>query len=107
VCPTAAASATQSVADDELRHGHCAGGSWPPSTQHESRGGRDQTGGSRPSAHEQDTTIHADMRRGRVAQDDEWAEGRRYLDLDIITRAQAITKTEQEVTDTDLQAITA
>ena len=47
------------------------------------------------------------MRRGRVAQDDEWAEGRRYLDLDIITRAQAITKTEQEVTDTDLQAITA
>ncbi|MCW2759835.1 MAG: transposase [Marmoricola sp.] len=42
-------------------------------------------------------------------QHDEWAEGRRYLGLDIITRAQATTttNTEQEVTDPDLQAISA
>ena len=41
-------------------------------------------------------------------QHDEWAEGRRYLGLDIITRAQATTtETEQEVSDPDLQAISA
>ena len=41
-------------------------------------------------------------------QHDEWAEGRRYLGLDIITRAQATTTdTEQEVSDPALQAISA
>jgi putative transposase len=42
-------------------------------------------------------------------QHDEWAEGRRYLGLDIITRAQATTSTDmtKEVTDPDLQAISA
>jgi putative transposase len=41
-------------------------------------------------------------------QHDEWTEGRRYLGLDIITRAQtATTQTEKEVTDPDPQAISA
>ncbi len=41
-------------------------------------------------------------------QHDEWAEGRRYLGLDIITRAQAVTtETPQEAIDTELQAISA
>jgi transposase-like protein len=40
-------------------------------------------------------------------QHDEWAEGRRYLGLDIITRAQATTIETEEVTDPDLQAISA
>ena len=41
-------------------------------------------------------------------QHDEWAEGRRYLGLDIITRAQAATTPEtEEVSDPDLQAISA
>jgi putative transposase len=40
-------------------------------------------------------------------QHDEWAEGRRYLGLDIITRAQAISTETEDVTDTDLQAISA
>jgi putative transposase len=40
-------------------------------------------------------------------QHDEWAEGRRYLGLDIITRAQALTNQTEEVTDPDLQAISA
>ena len=40
-------------------------------------------------------------------QHDEWAEGRRYLGLDIITRAQATTTETEEVTDPDLQAISA
>ena len=40
-------------------------------------------------------------------QHDEWAEGRRYLGLDIITRAQALTTETKEVTDPDLQAISA
>ena len=41
-------------------------------------------------------------------QHDEWAEGRRYLGLDIMTRAQAVTtETPKEVTDPDLQAISA
>ena len=40
-------------------------------------------------------------------QHDEWAEGRRYLGLDIITRAQATTTQTEEVTDPDLQAISA
>jgi putative transposase len=40
-------------------------------------------------------------------QHDEWAEGRRYLGLDIITRAQALPTETKEVTDPDLQAISA
>jgi transposase-like protein len=42
-------------------------------------------------------------------QHDEWAEGRRYLGLDVLTRAQAIdTSTTEEVTDQlTIQAITA
>ncbi len=41
-------------------------------------------------------------------QHDEWAEGRRYLGLDIITRAQAVTtETPQEAIDTEPQAISA
>jgi putative transposase len=42
-------------------------------------------------------------------QHDEWAEGRRYLGLDIITRAQAISTAPdtEEVTDPNLQAISA
>jgi len=39
-------------------------------------------------------------------QHDEWAEGRRYLGLDIITRAQTTTVETEEV-DPDLQAISA
>ena len=39
-------------------------------------------------------------------QHDEWAEGRRYLGLDIITRAQTTTAQTEEV-DPDLQAISA
>lgn len=41
-------------------------------------------------------------------QHDEWAEGRRYLGLDVLARAQAATSTEQEATD-DItpQALTA
>ncbi len=41
---------------------------------------------------------------------DEWAEGRRYLGLDVLTRAQAVTtpSDKEEVTaELDLQAITA
>ncbi|MBB5785864.1 IS256 family transposase [Jiangella mangrovi] len=42
-------------------------------------------------------------------QHDEWAEGRRYLGLDVLTRSQAVATAEQEVTDEELtlQAITA
>ena len=42
-------------------------------------------------------------------QHDEWAEGRRYLGLDVLARSQAVTNhTEEEVTDElTLQAITA
>lgn len=41
-------------------------------------------------------------------QHDEWAEGRRYLGLDVLTRSQAPDPTpHQEVADTDLQALTA
>jgi putative transposase len=42
-------------------------------------------------------------------QHDEWAEGRRYLGLDVLTRAQAVdTRTSEEVTDQlTIQAITA
>ena len=42
-------------------------------------------------------------------QHDEWAEGRRYLGLDILTRAQAVdtTTNEQEVTEPAIQALTA
>jgi putative transposase len=41
-------------------------------------------------------------------QHDEWIEGRRYLGLDVLTRAQAVDTTdEQEVTDPELQALTA
>ena len=41
-------------------------------------------------------------------QHDEWAEGRRYLGLDVLARAQAVDTTTEEVTDElTLQAITA
>ena len=41
-------------------------------------------------------------------QHDEWAEGRRYLGLDVLTRAQAVTSAEPEDTsDITLQALTA
>jgi putative transposase len=41
-------------------------------------------------------------------QHDEWAEGRRYLGLDVLTRSQAIaTVIEEEVTEAELQAISA
>lgn len=41
-------------------------------------------------------------------QHDEWAEGRRYLGLDVLTRAQAVDTTAvEEVTETELQALTA
>ena len=41
-------------------------------------------------------------------QHDEWAEGRRYLGLDVLTRAQAVDTTTEEVTnELTLQAITA
>ena len=41
-------------------------------------------------------------------QHDEWIEGRRYLGLDVLTRAQTVdTSREQEVIDPELQALTA
>lgn len=40
-------------------------------------------------------------------QHDEWAEGRRYLGLDVLARAQAVNTDVEEVTDPDLQALTA
>lgn len=42
-------------------------------------------------------------------QHDEWAEGRRYLGLDVLTRAQAVDTTPvvEEVTEPELQALTA
>lgn len=41
-------------------------------------------------------------------QHDEWAEGRRYLGLDVLTRAHTITSSDTEVTDTlTLQALPA
>jgi transposase-like protein len=41
-------------------------------------------------------------------QHDEWAEGRRYLGLDVLARSQAIdTTTDEEVNEPALQAITA
>ncbi len=42
-------------------------------------------------------------------QHDEWAEGRRYLGLDVLARAQAVNTAinEQEATEPELQAITA
>ena len=41
-------------------------------------------------------------------QHDEWAEGRRYLGLDVLARAQAVHNTTlQEVAEPDLQALTA
>ena len=41
-------------------------------------------------------------------QHDDWAEGRRYLGLDVLTRAQAATTTTPEVNnDLTLQALTA
>ncbi len=40
-------------------------------------------------------------------QHDEWAEGRRYLVLDVLARAQAVNTDVEEVTDPDLQALTA
>ena len=41
-------------------------------------------------------------------QHDEWAEGRRYLGLDVLAKSQAVTSTEQEASnDITLQALTA
>ena len=41
-------------------------------------------------------------------QTDEWAEGRRYLGLDVLARAQAVdTTTEEVTTELELQALTA
>lgn len=41
-------------------------------------------------------------------QHDEWAEGRRYLSLDVLARSQAVTSTETEASqDITLQALTA
>lgn len=41
-------------------------------------------------------------------QHDEWAEGRRYLGLDVLSRAQAVDATAKEVpTDLQIQALTA
>jgi transposase-like protein len=42
-------------------------------------------------------------------QHDEWAEGRRYLGLDVLTRSQAVDTTAdaEEVTEPELQALTA
>ncbi len=41
-------------------------------------------------------------------QHDEWAEGRRYLGLDVLARAQAVdTTTEEVTTELELQALTA
>jgi len=42
-------------------------------------------------------------------QHDEWAEGRRYLGLDVLTRAQAVDTNadEQEATEPAIQALTA
>lgn len=41
-------------------------------------------------------------------QHDEWAEGRRYLGLDVLTRAQAVDTTAlEEVNEPELQALTA
>ena len=41
-------------------------------------------------------------------QHDEWAEGRRYLGLDVLARAQAVDHAlVEEVTNTDIQALTA
>jgi len=41
-------------------------------------------------------------------QHDEWAEGRRYLGLDVLARAQAVdTIVEEVTTEPDLQALTA
>jgi putative transposase len=41
-------------------------------------------------------------------QHDEWAEGRRYLGLDVLTKSQTVcTASTQEVTEPELQALTA
>ena len=40
-------------------------------------------------------------------QHDEWAEGRRYLGLDVLACAQAVNTTKEVPTDLPLQAITA
>jgi putative transposase len=41
-------------------------------------------------------------------QHDEWAEGRRYLGLDVLTRSQAVATNHEEVTnDLTMHAITA
>jgi putative transposase len=40
-------------------------------------------------------------------QHDEWAEGRRYLGLEVLARAQAVDITTEEVTEPNMQALTA
>ena len=38
---------------------------------------------------------------------DEWAEGRRYLGLDVLAKSQAVTNNEEVANELTLQAITA
>jgi putative transposase len=40
-------------------------------------------------------------------QHDEWAEGRRYLGLDVLTRAQAVDAKTEEIAEPELPALTA
>ena len=43
-------------------------------------------------------------------QRDEWAEGRRYLGLDVLTKSQAVNRSTyatEEVTEPTIQALTA
>ena len=40
-------------------------------------------------------------------QHDEWAEGRRYLGLDVLARAQTVDTTKEATTELELQALTA
>ena len=40
-------------------------------------------------------------------QHDEWAEGRRYLGLDVLAKSQTVGQPAEEVNQPELQAITA
>ena len=43
-----------------------------------------------------------------LGEHDEWAEGRRYLGLDVLARSQAVdTTTDEEVNEPATQALTA
>ena len=50
----------------------------------------------------------ATLEAGVAEQHDEWAEGRRYLGLDVLARAQAVDNSTpvEEVTEPELQALT-